>query len=96
MVEGSSAPVLAFEVVPGDEPGTLGLDRIGRVVADENYILESIEQPAAKVRVGFQPAMPSFKLHKFVSEKIVESGVYLSRIKGRSGKVVYHPIVVAR
>ena len=31
------------------------------VTADENYIRESIVQPAAKVTAGFQPVMPAFQ-----------------------------------
>lgn len=31
------------------------------VIADENYLRESILQPAAKVVVGYQPIMPSFE-----------------------------------
>ncbi len=33
------------------------------VVADEEYITESIRQPAAKVHDGFQPIMPVFELN---------------------------------
>ena len=29
--------------------------------ADENYVKESILEPAAKVLTGFQPVMPTFK-----------------------------------
>jgi cytochrome c oxidase subunit 2 len=32
-----------------------------KVVADENYIRESILQPQAKIVKGFQPIMPSFQ-----------------------------------
>ena len=32
-----------------------------KVTADENYIRESIELPAAKMVKGFQPVMPTFK-----------------------------------
>lgn len=33
------------------------------VVADENYVRESILEPQAKVVLGFQPVMPTFKGH---------------------------------
>jgi len=32
-----------------------------KVVADENYIRESIENPTAKIKKGFNPVMPTFK-----------------------------------
>ena len=32
-----------------------------KVVADENYLRESIENPNAKVVKGFNPVMPTFK-----------------------------------
>ena len=31
------------------------------MTADENYLRESIMQPAAKVTAGFQPVMPAFQ-----------------------------------
>jgi len=33
----------------------------GQFLADENYIRESIEEPAKKVVVGFQPTMPTYQ-----------------------------------
>jgi cytochrome c oxidase subunit 2 len=32
-----------------------------KVMADENYIRESIENPNAKIVKGFNPVMPTFK-----------------------------------
>ncbi|TWT59456.1 cytochrome c oxidase subunit II [Rubinisphaera italica] len=33
----------------------------GKVLMDENYIRESILEPTAKIRLGYEPKMPSFK-----------------------------------
>jgi cytochrome c oxidase subunit 2 len=33
----------------------------GKVTADENYIRESILQPAAQVVAGFEPVMPTYQ-----------------------------------
>jgi cytochrome c oxidase subunit 2 len=52
----------------------------GRVLADENYVKESIIEPAAKVRVGFQPAMPSFK-GQFRDDEIDTIIAYLKTLK---------------
>jgi cytochrome c oxidase subunit 2 len=40
---------------------TVRLQGGGTVIADENYIRESIVRPAAKVVVGYQPIMPTFE-----------------------------------
>ena len=40
---------------------TVALQGGGRVVADENYIRESIVAPNAKIVEGFQPIMPTFQ-----------------------------------
>jgi cytochrome c oxidase subunit 2 len=40
---------------------TVKLQNGQTVVADENYIRESILRPAAKVVVGYQPIMPAFE-----------------------------------
>ncbi len=37
------------------------LDGGKRVIADENYLRESILDPAAKVVAGFQPVMPTYQ-----------------------------------
>jgi len=52
----------------------------GHVTADENYIKESIEVPAAKVVVNFQPAMPSFK-GQFRDDEIVCIIEYIKTLK---------------
>ncbi|MGH7844104.1 MAG: cytochrome c oxidase subunit II [Candidatus Binatia bacterium] len=40
---------------------TVKLEAGGTVVADENYIRESILEPRAKIAAGYQPIMPTFK-----------------------------------
>src|SRR5205823_2265758 len=40
---------------------TVRLQNGQTVVADENYIRESILQPAAKVVAGYEPIMPSYE-----------------------------------
>ncbi len=41
------------------------------IVADEAYIAESIQQPAAKVHQGFQPIMPSLALSDADIENVI-------------------------
>lgn len=40
----------------------VALDDGSTVTADEEYIIESVRQPAAKVHEGYQPIMPAFDL----------------------------------
>lgn len=48
------------------------------VIADEEYIEESIEKPDAKIVKGFEPAMPSMPISKSEIHQIVE---YLETLK---------------
>ncbi len=49
------------------------------VIADENYIRESIMQPQAKIRAGYPPAMPTFQ-GRFSEKKIQGLLVFLKSL----------------
>jgi cytochrome c oxidase subunit 2 len=52
----------------------------GRVVtADENYLRESIVEPTAKVVLGWQPIMPSFK-GRVSEEEILQLIAYITSL----------------
>jgi cytochrome c oxidase subunit II len=70
----------SFKGLYGTERDYTSAQGPGRVTADENYVRESIVEPAAKVRVGFQPAMPSFK-GQFRDDEIVTIIEYLKTLK---------------
>ncbi|MCA8988455.1 MAG: cytochrome c oxidase subunit II [Planctomycetaceae bacterium] len=57
-VDGSKKVGPSFKGFFGKEVDITG---VGKVKMDENYIRESILEPNAKVRAGFDPKMPSFK-----------------------------------
>ena len=50
------------------------------VVADDNYIRESILQPNVKIVAGFQPVMPSFQ-GLVTEEQIVALTAYIKSLK---------------
>ncbi len=56
------------------------LDGGKTVVADENYIRESIMEPQAKVVAGFQPVMPTFK-GRLKDDEITAIIAYLKTLK---------------
>jgi cytochrome c oxidase subunit 2 len=51
-----------------------------KVVADENYIRESILQPQAKIVKGFQPVMPSFQ-GQLTEEQISDIIEFIKKLK---------------
>ena len=57
------------------------------VVADENYIRESVMDPQARIAAGFQPVMPTFK-GRLKDKEITVLIAYLKSIsdKGKEGK----------
>jgi cytochrome c oxidase subunit 2 len=59
-IDGSNKTGPSFKGLFGSQREYTSAQGPGSVQADENYIRESIINPLAKVRVGFQPAMPSF------------------------------------
>ena len=55
------------------------------VTADENYIRESIIDPRAKIVVGYQPIMPTFK--GLVSEEgLLQLIAYIKSLEGAERK----------
>ncbi len=53
------------------------------VTADENYVRESILDPAAKIVAGFQPIMPSFR-GRLTEDQIVALIAYIQSLAGQS------------
>ncbi len=54
------------------------------IIADENYLRESIVNPQAKIVTGYQPIMPTFK--GLVSEEgILQIIAYLKSLDGQEG-----------
>jgi cytochrome c oxidase subunit 2 len=54
----------------------------GNVIADEEYIRESILDPRAKIVAGFQPVMPTYK--GLISEEgIMQILAYIKSLEGR-------------
>lgn len=51
-----------------------------KVVADENYLRESILEPQAKVVKGFQPVMPSFQ-GQLTEEQIADIIEFIKSLK---------------
>jgi cytochrome c oxidase subunit 2 len=70
------APIL--NGVYGSEVALLGGDI---VTADDNYIRESIINPAAKVVAGYQPIMPTYK-GQLTEEEILELMSYIQSLEG--------------
>jgi cytochrome c oxidase subunit 2 len=56
------------------------LDGGKTVLAEENYIRESIFEPQAKVVLGFQPVMPTFK-GRLTDQEITVMIEYLKTLK---------------
>ena len=75
------APIL--NGVYGSEVALLG----GQVVtADDNYIRESIMDPAEKVVSGYQPIMPTYK-GQLTEEEILELMSYIESLEGADREV---------
>jgi cytochrome c oxidase subunit 2 len=70
------APIL--NGVYGSEVALLGGDI---VTADDNYIRESIMNPAAKVVAGYQPIMPTYK-GQLTEEELLELMSYIQSLEG--------------
>ena len=51
----------------------------GTVIADENYILESIRQPTAKVVAGYQSIMPTFQ-GRVTEEEMLQLVAYIKSL----------------
>ena len=71
---GARGPVLAG--VPGS---LVDLADGRRVMADDNYLRESIMMPAAKVVRGFQPIMPTFQ-GSLGEEQVMQIIAYLKSL----------------
>jgi cytochrome c oxidase subunit 2 len=52
------------------------------VIADENYIRESILQPQAKITAGFQTLMPSFQ-GRVTEEELMQLVAYIKSLSKR-------------
>jgi cytochrome c oxidase subunit 2 len=57
----------------------------GSVLADENYVRESILEPQAKIVAGFEPVMPTFK-GKLSDREISAVIEYLKSLSGTGAK----------
>jgi cytochrome c oxidase subunit II len=60
---------------------TQQLEGGGTVVADENYLRESILEPSAKIVKGFPPLMPSFK-GQLTEEQVMDLVAYIKSMAG--------------
>lgn len=78
--DGSAKTGPTFKGLFGAERDYTSAAGAGRVVADENYIRESIVDPNAKIRTTFQPAMPSFK-GQFRDDELDTIIAYLKTLK---------------
>jgi len=58
-IDGSSSIGPTWSGLLGSE---VTLEDGSAIVADEAYVIESIQEPAAKIHQGFQPIMPPFAL----------------------------------
>jgi len=54
-----------------------------KVIADEGYVRESIQNPPAKVVAGFQPIMPSFQ-GQISEEGILQLVEYVKHLKAQT------------
>ncbi len=54
------------------------------VIADENYIRESIMTPTAKMVVGFPPLMPTYQ-GQVSEEQITQLTEYIKSLRNASG-----------
>ena len=71
----------ALTGLPGS---TVKLQDGGTVVADDNYIRESILNPQAKVVAGYQPVMPTFK-GQVSEEQLIQLITYIKALGLASG-----------
>jgi cytochrome c oxidase subunit 2 len=55
-----------------------------KVAADENYVRESILNPAAKIVQGYQPVMPTFK-GQVTEEELIQLVNYVKTLKAADG-----------
>lgn len=55
-----------------------------KVTADENYVRESILNPAAKIVQGYQPVMPTFK-GQVTEEELIQLVNYVKTLKAADG-----------
>lgn len=53
----------------------------GEQVADDNYLLESVRRPMAKVREGWEPIMPAFGKDKVSDDEMPRLIAYLKSLK---------------
>src|SRR5262249_28993776 len=53
----------------------------GRVIADDNYLKESIRKPRAKIREGWEPIMPAFGTDKVSEEDLNKVVEYIKSLK---------------
>ena len=53
----------------------------GSVVADDNYLRESIRKPRAKVREGWEPIMPHFGPDKVSEDDLVKVIAYIKSLR---------------
>jgi cytochrome c oxidase subunit II len=72
----SRAPVLE-EIYKSQRPIRGG----GTVIADDNYLRESIRKPRAKVREGWEPIMPAFGTDKVSEEDLNKVIAYIKSLK---------------
>ena len=54
------------------------------ITADENYVRESILNPAAKIVQGYQPVMPTFK-GQVTEEELIQLVNYVKTLKAADG-----------
>jgi cytochrome c oxidase subunit II len=62
------------------------------VLADENYLRESILYPSAKVTAGYPPIMPSFK-GQLTEEQVMELVAYIKSLAGATSEKYELPAV---
>jgi cytochrome c oxidase subunit II len=53
----------------------------GAIIADDNYLRESIRRPRAKVRDGWEPIMPHFDQSKVSEEDLIKVIAYIKSLK---------------
>ncbi len=78
-VDGKASVGPTFQGVFGHEQALKSGDR---VMADENYVRESILEPQAKIVAGFEPVMPTFK-GKLSDREISAVIEYLKTLQGQ-------------
>jgi cytochrome c oxidase subunit 2 len=64
---------------------TVQLEGGQSVVADENYLRESIIEPSAKIVKGFPPLMPSFK-GQLTEEQVMDLVAYIKSMAGATNE----------